>query len=194
MKKNLLIWGLALVLLIGAYFTTKNYNTSNVNLSSAKNPAAPADSALSLKSTALTDTGSLEKAIDFTLTDLNGKKVSLSDFRGKKVYLNFWASWCPPCRLEMPDIQEVYEKYKDKDLVVLAVNLGEDKNTIKSFIDKNKYSFSVLMDSDQSVALAYNITSIPVSYFIDKEGNVAAKRVGAMSLDQMESYINLLGK
>ncbi len=194
MKKNLLIGGLVLVLFIGAYFVTENYNGSNVNLPTSNNTAATAESPLPQTNTAPKDAESTEKAADFTLTDLNGNKVSLKDFRGKKVYLNFWASWCPPCRLEMSDIQKVYEKYQDKDLVVLTVNLGEDKNTVENFIHRNNYSFRVLLDSDQSAAQAYDITSIPVSYFIDSEGNVMSERIGAMTLEQMESNIELLGK
>lgn len=133
-----------------------------------------------------------EKAIDFKLKDLNGKNVSLSDFKGKKVLLNFWATWCPPCRAEMPDIEKLYLEDKDSDLVILAVNLGEDTQTVKSFIDKNKYNFNILLDSDQAVAIKYNIVSIPTSFFIDKEGNIVSKKVGAMSIEEMRDNVNLL--
>ena len=133
-----------------------------------------------------------EKAIDFKLKDLNGKDVSLNDFKGKNVLLNFWATWCPPCKAEMPDIEKLYQENKNSDLVILAVNLGEDKQTVKSFIEKNKYNFDILLDSDQDVAIKYNIVSIPTSFFIDKEGNIVSKKIGAMTLEEMKSYINLL--
>ncbi|MCR4437185.1 MAG: TlpA disulfide reductase family protein [Clostridiales bacterium] len=192
MKKNLLIWGTALILVIVAFYVTKNY--SNAKSAGTVNQTQSTQSSSS-QSLNTADTTSDNKAIDFTLTDLDGKKVSLKDFRGKNVYLNFWATWCPPCRGEMPEIEKVYQQYKDKDFVVLAVDLGEDKNTVQNFIKQNNYNFKVLLDSDQSVATKYNITAIPVSYFIDKDGNVVTKRVGALSEEEMQSYVKqLVGK
>lgn len=195
MKKNLLIWGSALVLLVTAFYVTNGYSKNKTSTTGPNQSAAVQDSkqAQSDLNTESNDTAG-EKAIDFTLVDLNGKKVSLSDFKGKNVYLNFFATWCPPCKQEMPDIEKVYQEYKDKDLVVLAVDLGEDRDTVKNFIDKNKYSFKVLLDSDQSVGEKYNISAIPVSYFIDRNGNVKAKRIGAMTKDEMKSYIGQLYK
>lgn len=135
-----------------------------------------------------------EKAEDFTLLDLEGNEVSLSDYKGKKIFLNFWATWCPPCKAEMPDIEKVYQETKDSDLVILAVEIGEPLETVKSFIDENDYNFKVLLDIDQSVALAYDISSIPTSFFIDEDGNIIAKRVGAMNNEQMMEYIETLNQ
>ncbi len=131
-------------------------------------------------------------AIDFKLTDLSGKDVSLSDFKGKKIFLNFWASWCPPCKAEMPDIEKLYGQTKDSDLIILAVNIGEDSKTVKSFIDNNKYNFTILLDSNQSIAAEYNITAIPTSFFIDKEGNIISTIKGGMSFEQMQEHISKL--
>ena len=89
------------------------------------------------------------KAIDFKLKDLNGKELSLSDLKGKKVFLNFWATWCPPCKAEMPEIEKLYQETKDSNLVIVAVEIGEPLNTVKSFIDGNKYNFKVLLDPDR---------------------------------------------
>ncbi|HEX9061697.1 MAG TPA: redoxin domain-containing protein [Clostridia bacterium] len=131
--------------------------------------------------------------IDFTLTDLNGKKVSLSDYKGKNVFLNFWATWCPPCRGEMPDIEDVYnESLKNKDFIILAVNLGEDKDTVKAFIDSKGYHFKVLLDLDQKAGDSYGINAIPSSFFIDRNGNIQNKRVGAMSKNDIQQYIKQL--
>ena len=94
----------------------------------------------------------------------------------------------------MPDIEKVYQDYKDKNLVILAVNMGEDKITVDSYIKQSNYHFNVLLDSDQSIAQKYNISSIPVSIFIDTNGNIAQNRIGAMSEDQMKSIINALIK
>ena len=201
MKKNLIIWGTAAVLVLTALYVTKYYDRESSN-TAPQSPSAQVQGdstqSTSFQTASNQDTSSSidsstgQKAIDFTLTDLDGKKVSLKDFRGKSVYLNFWATWCPPCRAEMPEIEKVYQQYKDKDFVVLAVDLGEDKNTVKNFIRQNKYNFKVLLDSDQSVASQYNISAIPVSYFIDKDGNVVAKRVGALSEEEMQSYVTQL--
>lgn len=192
MKKNIIIWGTALILVILAIMVTKNYKDG-------KNKVNPQDTNQAVQTNSsqntTTDNASTEgKLIDFTLTDLNGNKVSLADYKGKPVYLNFWATWCPPCRGEMPGIEKVYRAYKDKGLTVLAVDLGEDKGTVKDFIKQNNYSFTVLLDSDQSVAEKYNISAIPVSYFIDKEGNIAAKKIGALSEEDMKSYIESILK
>lgn len=132
------------------------------------------------------------KAIDFKLKDLNGKEVALSDFKGKKVYLNFFATWCPPCKAEMPEIQKLYEETKGSDLVILAVDLGEDSRTVSNFINNNKYTFNVLLDNNNLVADKYQISSIPVSYFIDKDGNIIDKHIGGMTIEDMKNYINKL--
>lgn len=188
MKKNFLIWGTALVLVVTAFFVTNSYGK---NKTASGGPSSQSEAAQNINQSPAGNTD-LGKAIDFTLKDLNGNKVSLSGFKGKNVYLNFFATWCPPCRGEMPDIEKMYQKYKDKDFVFLAVDLGEDKDTVKSFIEKNKFSFNVVLDSDQSLGGKYNISAIPVSVFIDKKGNVAAKKVGAMTSSEMESYVKML--
>lgn len=184
MKKNIIIWSIALLLVITAFFVTTNYGKA-----SSSNQLVSANAAL-VNTT--TDGLVNKKAIDFTLKDINGKDVSLSDFKGKNVYLNFFTTWCPPCRAEMPDIEKMYQKYRDKDFVVLAVNLGEDKDTVKKFFENNNLNFNVVLDQDQTVAQKYNITAIPVSVFIDKQGTVVAKKVGAMTENEMESYIKML--
>lgn len=196
MKKNLILWGTAVVLVLVALYVTKYYNkeSSNQVLQSTSTQATSSPTAQGqVVSSSLDSTG--QKAADFTLTDLDGKKVTLSDLKGKNVYINFWATWCPWCIKELPDIEKVYQEYKDKDLVILAIDLGENKDTVKSFIDQNKYNFKVLLDSDQAVAQAYNINSIPVSIFINKDGNIVAKRVGALTEEELQSYVKqLIGK
>lgn len=188
---------LAIIILFGiSIYTVISYNknkTTGSNTSVNNSILSVKDSKSSIDKKSL-ETIPKEKAIDFKLKDLNGKNVSLSDFKGKKVLLNFWATWCPPCRAEMPDIEKLYQENKDSDLVILGVNLGEDTQTVKSYIDKNKYNFNILLDSDQAVAIKYNIVSIPTSFFIDKEGNIIYKKVGAMSIEEMRDNVNLLNK
>ena len=94
----------------------------------------------------------------------------------------------------MPEIEKLYQETKDSDLVIVAIEIGEPLDTVKSFIDSNKYNFKVLLDSDQNVAAQYNIASIPTSYFIDVDGNIISKNVGSMDIDEMRAYIKTLDK
>jgi peroxiredoxin len=129
-----------------------------------------------------------EAAPDFTLRDLNGKQVSLKDFRGKGVVLNFWATWCGPCRSEMPYIQDAHKDAKG--YVILTVNLREDKKTIENFMQKGKYTFPVLLDSQGKVADLYQVRGIPTTYFIDKKGIVVESKVGAMTARELKQKID----
>jgi peroxiredoxin len=122
-------------------------------------------------------------APDFKLQSLDGQTVSLGDFRGKPVLLNFWATWCPPCRAEMPFLQEIYEdkEWSEKGLVILTIDIGEDPSVVKEFMESYDLSFPVLLDTDQDVALEYNIRAIPTTFFIDKDGIIQDIKVGAFS-------------
>jgi thiol-disulfide isomerase/thioredoxin len=200
MKK--LIWPLITVLIFGtSIYTVANYNKNkpkNLGIITKETPKENTTTPNVIPGTEkdaptkIITNADKTVALNFKLKDLNGKEVSLSDFKGKKVLLNFWASWCGPCISEMPDIQKLYNETKDSDLVILAVNLGEDKDTVKSFIDINKYNFTVLLDLDQNTSRQYNITAIPTSFFIDKEGNIVSTVKGAMTFEQMKNYINKL--
>jgi len=174
----------AICLLAVSFYTVNAYDATKVKNSKASPTSSAAEN----------DTAILGKAEDFTLVDLDGNEVSLSDFKGKKVFLNFWATWCPPCKAEMPEIEKVYQETKDSDLVILAVEIGESHDTVKSFLDKKDYNFKILLDLDQSVSTTYGITAIPTSFFIDEEGNIISKRVGGMSYDEMKEYIATLDK
>ncbi|SDY71175.1 Peroxiredoxin [Proteiniborus ethanoligenes] len=132
-----------------------------------------------------------EPAPEITLEDLNGNTVSLKDYEGEKiVLLNFWASWCPPCRAEMPDLDKLYEENKDDDFIVLAVNLGESEDTVKKFIEQNGYGFPVLLDKTQEVGITYQTFSIPTSVMVDKEGKIRAYRPGLMTYAEMKEMLD----
>ncbi|MBR3654949.1 MAG: TlpA family protein disulfide reductase [Elusimicrobia bacterium] len=119
-----------------------------------------------------------EVSYDFTLQDLEGKPVSLSDYKGKVVFIDFWATWCPPCRASIPAVENLYEQYKDnEDFVVLGINLQEDKDTILKFMKKQKMNYPVLL-SDKKVISNYKISSIPRFFIIDKNGEIYNKYVG----------------
>ncbi len=199
MKKNIIIWIGAIILLVMAVYVTKNYNAKSGNVSSLPpqeqqgEQAAPAPA-----STPSTADNSNEGKInlmgdyDFTLEDLNGNKVALSGLSGKKVFLNFWATWCPPCKAEMPDIEELYQETKESDLVIIAVNVGEDKKTVQDFMDANSYNFTVLLDTDGKVSQLYQVSGIPTSYFVDTEGYLDDGTSGPLSLEAMKKYVNNL--
>lgn len=131
------------------------------------------------------------KAIDFKLVDINGKERTLSEFKGKKVFLNFWATWCGYCKTEMKDIQKLYDESKDKNIVILAVDVGESKDKVKDFINNNKYTFTVLLDKDQEITKAYGIQGFPTTLFIDEEGYVYSGIQGGMSIDIMRRELFL---
>lgn len=191
MKKFAIVLGL-LILIGGSIYTVYNYNKSQViNPNNATTETSYSDK--KPNSNFKNDTAlkiSKTKAMDFKLKDLNGNEVSLSDYKGKKVFLNFWATWCSPCRSEMPEMEKLYQETKNSDLIILAVNLDEDKETVQKFMSSNKYNFPVLLDTDNIVASKYRIVSIPTSFFIDKEGNIADKHIGPMTIEDMKNYIN----
>ncbi len=120
-----------------------------------------------------------ELAPKFQLQNLDGQSVALSNFRGKPVVLNFWATWCSPCRSEMPYIQQVYDEWSDKGLVVLTINIGESSTKVKEFMQGYGLSFTVLLDTKEKVAQSYNIRGIPSTFFIDKDGIIQVKIIGA---------------
>lgn len=190
----MIIWGVASVLIVASIYVSYISSHNNSNKSSTSSQTQQINPNANQGIPILIEPNAREKAIDFTLTDLNGKTVSLKDFKGKNVYINFWTTWCTWCKKEMPDIEKVYGEYKDKNLVILAINMGEDKATSAKYIQDNNYNFNVLLDTDQAVANQYNITSIPVSLFIDTNGNIAQKQVGAITKEKMESIINELIK
>ena len=120
-------------------------------------------------------------APDFQLQGLEGQPVSLNDFRGNPVLLNFWASWCGPCRMEMPFLQELYEskQWSGKKLVILTVNLGDSPAKVAEFMQDNGLSLPVALDINQEVARRYNIRVIPMTFFVDAEGVIQNIVTGA---------------
>ncbi|ALA71657.1 cytochrome C biogenesis protein [Geobacillus stearothermophilus 10] len=134
------------------------------------------------------------RAPDFVLRTLNGEEVRLSDFRGKRVIVNIWATWCPPCRAEMPNMQKFYEQYKDERVEIVAVNLTQSERQpehVARFIQEYGITFTVVLDEKGEVSRQYEAQAIPTSYLIDSKGIIRKKMIGPMSydwmVDQMES-------
>jgi peroxiredoxin len=124
------------------------------------------------------------QAEDFQLVDLDGKAQSLSQYRGKIVLLNFWATWCKPCTTEMPAMQASFDKLRDKDFVVLAVNELEDDARVREHIKQYGHTFPVLLDRDNRVANQFGVFGLPVSVFIDQEGRVQEYIKGGLLTEQ----------
>ncbi|WP_142504526.1 thiol-disulfide oxidoreductase ResA [Melghirimyces algeriensis] len=128
-------------------------------------------------------------APEFKLKTLDGETLQLSDLKGKAVLLNFWATWCKPCRDEMPAIQKVYDKHKDKGFAVVGVNIAETKVTVSGFARQLNLNFPIVLDPDRKVTKLYGIGPIPSSIFIDKNGKVVRKVNGEMNEGQIEGYV-----
>jgi len=127
-----------------------------------------------------TQPGQAQAAPGFTVTDAEGSPVRLADFRGKPVVLNFWASWCPPCRQEMPDFDKAHSELGD-EVVFMMVNLRESVETGIGFAEGLGYGFPVYFDARGDAAAAYGVTGIPATFFIDREGNIVSKASGMIS-------------
>ena len=136
----------------------------------------------------------LEKAPDFTIYDIAGNEVHLSDYIGKPVVLNFWASWCGPCQSEMPDFDEVYAELGD-EIHFLMVNMTGGRETIdtaSTFIEEQGYSFPVFYDTESDAAMTYGVYSLPTTYFIDAEGYGIAQAIGAINRETLQKGIDMI--
>jgi peroxiredoxin len=154
---------------------------------------AAKDSAASL---GIQEFSSPDGATDFTLSDFQGRPVRLKEYRGKVVMLNFWATWCTPCRSEMPSMEILYQRYKDRGFVVLAVAASEKRPDVKKFMERYRLTFPAPVDGDGTVADRYNIWSLPTTYFINTQGQVIGKVIGGRQWDSKEAmdYVSSLLK
>lgn len=126
-------------------------------------------------------------APDFELKDLEGKKVSFKDFKGKVVLLNFWATWCAPCRAEMPSLENLYRSFKGKGLVVIGVSVDNSDNSVRSFVRQKKITFPILLDSKKEVSFDdYGVIGLPVTFLIDQKGIIVEKVFGERQWDSEE--------
>ena len=134
---------------------------------------------------------------NFTVTDVDGKEVSLSDMAGKPVILNFWASWCPPCKMELPDFESAYLEYGD-DIIFMMINLTDgNRETVEKatdFIKEEGYTFPVYFDTKSDVAYSFNVSSIPATYLVDEQGNVVGQAIGMLDKATLQDAIDYLTK
>jgi thiol-disulfide isomerase/thioredoxin len=131
-------------------------------------------------------------APDFTLGSNRASRVSLSGLRGKIVILNFWASWCPPCRYEVPALQAIHNEYGPQGVVVLAINEREKLENVERFAHDNDIHFAVWLDEDGWAGHIYQVRSIPTTYFIDGEGIIRAIQIGSMTKEQVVAHLEKL--
>jgi peroxiredoxin len=124
---------------------------------------------------------------DIKLKGLKGAMVKVSDFRGKIVFLNFWAAWCPACRLEMPSMEKLHNRFRNKDFAMIAIDLEEPASTVRDFFKEFHLTFTALLDSDGEAADLFGVTSIPVTFVLDKEGKIIGGALGAREWDNQES-------
>lgn len=162
----------------------------------ARTPEAPAESHPSAPETESGGDAEIIPAPDFTMTDQNGAEHTLSDYQGKTVFLNFWATWCPPCRSEMPEIQTLYEEfgYNEGELVVLGVAAPEigqegDEEHIAAFLSENGYTFPVVMDVQGIYSYLYGIRAYPTTFMISADGSVYGYVEGALTGELMRSIV-----
>jgi len=193
-NKKLLGILVLVVLIIGGglfYYVSANKNIEDIpkeevadNKGSIEEPIIEAP----VVADTVTDIAIGSPAPEFTLKNLSGEVVSLSDYKGKIVLLNFWATWCGYCDMEMPDLQKLDEE--NDDLVVLAIDVMEDSADVQDYITKGGYNFEVVLDEDGSLAQTYLVSGFPTSYFVDKEGILLGGVPGMMTFEKMNEILD----
>jgi peroxiredoxin len=132
------------------------------------------------------------RAPDFTLEALDGSKVALRDYRGKVVLINFWATWCPPCRAEIPEIEAAFEARQADGFEVLGINVEESRETIAPFVDEFEMSYPVLLDESGRLLQTYRAMGLPMSVIVDQDGVIQARHVGFLTAADLDRYLGEL--
>lgn len=126
--------------------------------------------------------------VEISLLDLHEKQVTLADFKGKIVFLNFWTTWCPECRIEMPLMEKLHKRFQGEDFAMVAVNLREPATRVKDFFDKHKLTFTALLDSKGKISSRFGIRAVPTTFILDKEGGIIGKVFGSREWNSQKSF------
>lgn len=174
---------------------TKDPNSASTNADSSNTAATESQTTESTANESESKENELTQAPNFTVYDLDGNEVNLTDFFGKPIIVNFWASWCGPCKMEMPDFNEAYQTYKD-DITFLMVNMTDgSRETVEkasTFIEESGYIFPVYYDTEYSAAITYSVSSLPTTYFIDADGYLIAHARGAIDGTTLQKGIDMI--
>lgn len=184
-KRNTILMLVVLIVFIALAFVAYQF------LSKRYQPNDEKSSSISAMESDESDSEKIE-APDFIVEDMDGNQVKLSDMRGKPVVLNFWASWCGPCKSEMPHFDKLYQENKDTFAFMMVDLVDGQRETVekgKAFIEKNNYNFPVYFDTIQNVGMSYGVTSIPTTLFIDKDGYVVTAYTGAISESKLAKIL-----
>ena len=125
--------------------------------------------------------------VDFRLEDADGRPLSISEFRGRVVFLNFWTTWCPSCRIEMPSMEKLHQTFKDGDFAMVTINLQESPSRVKEFFKEFKLTFTALLDTGGEVGIMFGVNQIPTTYILDKKGRIIGKAMGSREWNSKES-------
>lgn len=157
-------------------------------------PNSPSERKVEVTSQGIAPARLNEAAPDLKLVDLKGRPVSLEDYRGKVVLVNNWATWCPPCRAEMPILETYYQDHKDEGFVLIGIDAGEPANEVEEFVENYGISFPIWLDPDSKAIKGFRNMALPSSYGISPDGTIVLAWTGAVTLDSLEGYLTPLLK
>jgi thiol-disulfide isomerase/thioredoxin len=194
MNSQGLTFGAALLIAVGLLITTNNFARLAGYLPSFEIGVAESSKAPLVAAAAVSEGSGDHDALapDIQLKDINGREVSLASLRGKVVIVDFWATWCPPCRMEVPTFKQLQAKYQNKGFEIVAIALDDDEDDVKQFARKQTLNYTVAHGNSDIVSQFENITGLPTTFFIDRAGRIRKQHVGFMDQSEFEQEIEKL--
>ena len=194
-KRNVIIFSLVAVLcFVGVYFLynglTKDYKEKETETTTVTTTIIEEENPATEKT--LFYPQNVIKAEDFKAYDIDGNEVNLSDCYGKPIVLNFWSTWCNHCKVELPLFEKAYKENPDITFIMINITAADDIELVKELLEKNGYTFTVWLDSDVDATAKYGVSSIPATFFIDKDGNIVNHTVGEMDEATLEKRLEMI--